>query len=45
MPLSPIDILKSKLMQKLDNTEDRNAFKIKWEKINNDLKFSDFSID
>jgi len=33
MPLSPIDILKSKLMQKLDNTEDRNAFKIKWEKI------------
>jgi uncharacterized protein with ParB-like and HNH nuclease domain len=34
LPLSPMDILKSSLMQKL-STEDRNAFKIKWENINN----------
>ncbi|GMO25804.1 MAG: hypothetical protein Pg6A_13120 [Termitinemataceae bacterium] len=33
LPLSPMDILKSSLMQKL-STEDRQAFKIKWENIN-----------
>lgn len=44
MPLSPIDILKSKLMQKLDK-EDRSAFKAKWETINSNLKFSNFDID
>lgn len=44
MPLSPIDILKSKLMQKL-GTEDRNAFKVKWEFMNSNLKFSNFDID
>lgn len=44
MPLSPIDILKSKLMQKLD-AEDRTAFKSKWELINSNLKFSNFDID
>jgi uncharacterized protein with ParB-like and HNH nuclease domain len=37
LPLSPMDILKSSLMQKL-STEDRNAFKIKWENINNLFK-------
>jgi hypothetical protein len=45
MPLSPIDILKSKLMQNLDNNVDRNAFKVEWEKITNNLKFFDFSMD
>lgn len=33
MPLSPIDILKSSLMTKLSQ-EDRRAFKIKWEMVN-----------
>lgn len=37
LPLSPMDILKSSLMQKL-STEDRQAFKIKWENINNRFK-------
>jgi uncharacterized protein with ParB-like and HNH nuclease domain len=40
LPLSPMDILKSSLMQKL-STEDRNAFKIKWENINNLFKTVD----
>jgi uncharacterized protein with ParB-like and HNH nuclease domain len=34
LPLSPMDILKSSMMAKL-STEDRNAFKVKWENINN----------
>lgn len=46
MPLSPIDILKSTLMQKLQNNkEDRRAFKMKWEQINSNLKFADFEIE
>ncbi|WP_024593604.1 MULTISPECIES: DUF262 domain-containing protein [unclassified Pseudoalteromonas] len=45
MPLSSIDILKSTLMQKLDGKEDRNAFKVKWESINSNLKFSNFDLD
>jgi len=45
MPLSPIDILKSRLMQKLETKEDRNAFNSKWGQINSDLSFSDFDID
>lgn len=45
MPLSSIDILKSSLMQKLDSKEDRNAFKVKWENINSNLKFNDFDLD
>lgn len=44
MPLSSIDILKSTLMQKLDE-EDRSAFKAKWGEINSNLKFVDFDID
>lgn len=44
MPLSPIDILKSKLMQTLDN-EDRKAFKSKWELVNSNLIFFNFDID
>jgi uncharacterized protein with ParB-like and HNH nuclease domain len=45
MPLSSIDILKSSLMQKLDGKEDRTAFKAKWEKINTNLKFSNFDLE
>jgi len=45
MPLSPIDIYKSRLMRNLDNEEDRNAFKTKWENINDNLRISDLSID
>ncbi|MDR3000330.1 MAG: DUF262 domain-containing HNH endonuclease family protein [Fibromonadaceae bacterium] len=37
LPLSPMDILKSRLMQRLSK-EDRNAFKTKWEYINNLFK-------
>lgn len=40
MPLSPMDILKSSLMTRLTG-EDRRAFKIKWENINNNLKITD----
>ncbi|UAA39080.1 DUF262 domain-containing protein [Paraneptunicella aestuarii] len=45
MPLSSIDILKSSLMQKLHNKEDRNAFKAKWENISSNLQFSDYDIE
>jgi uncharacterized protein with ParB-like and HNH nuclease domain len=46
MPLSSIDILKSSLMQKLqDNKEDRNTFKTVWGDINSELKFNDFDIE
>lgn len=46
MPLSSIDILKSSLMQKLnDNKEDRNMFKNEWQDINSSLKFADLSIE
>jgi len=46
MPLSSIDILKSSLMQKLqDNNEDRNTFKTVWGDINSELKFNDFNIE
>ncbi|MEJ6062961.1 DUF262 domain-containing protein, partial [Aliivibrio salmonicida] len=45
MPLSSIDILKSTLMQKLDGKEDRNAFKVKWENINSNLRFAKFDLD
>jgi len=45
MPLSSIDILKSSLMQKLNSTEDRAAFKAKWENINTNLKFGNFELD
>ena len=40
LPLSPMDILKSSLMASL-SIEDRNAFKIKWENINNLFKIVD----
>lgn len=46
MPLSSIDILKSSLMQKLqDNKEDRNTFKTVWGDINSELKFNNFDIE
>ena len=46
MPLSSIDILKSSLMQELqDNKEDRNTFKTVWGDINSELKFNDFDIE
>ena len=46
MPLSSIDILKSSLMQKLqDDKEDRNTFKTVWGDINSELKFNDFDIE
>lgn len=45
MPLNPIDILKSKLMQQLDSKEDRNAFRSKWEHVNRDLNLSDLYMD
>ncbi len=45
MPLSPIDILKSSLMQKIDGKEDRKAFKVTWEEINSHLKFAEFGLD
>ena len=46
MPLSSIDILKSSLMQKLqDNKEDRNTFKTVWGDINSELKFNSFDIE
>ncbi len=45
MPLSSIDILKSSLMLKLDGKEDRNAFNVKWESINSNLKFANFDLD
>ena len=38
MPLSPIDILKSSLMQKIDNDEDKELFKTDWDAINNKLE-------
>lgn len=45
MPLSPIDILKSSLMQKLSSSEDRTAFKAKWENINTTLDCSGFDFE
>jgi uncharacterized protein with ParB-like and HNH nuclease domain len=46
MPLSSIDILKSSLMQKLqNNNEDRNIFKTVWGEINSELNFNDFNIE
>ena len=48
MPLSPIDILKSSLMQKIngrDEKKDRKAFKAKWEEINLNLKSDDLNFD
>jgi len=45
MPLSPIDILKSRLMQRLDAPEDRNAFKAQWDKINTSLKIQNLDLD
>lgn len=46
MPLSSIDILKSRLMLSLKNSkEDRNSFKTVWSDINTELKFNDFDIE
>ncbi|MGB6327430.1 MAG: DUF262 domain-containing protein [Halarcobacter sp.] len=44
MPLSSIDILKSSLMQNLEDS-DRKAFKSKWEEIISALKFADLEIE
>jgi len=46
MPLSSIDILKSSLMQKLqDNKEDRHVFKTVWADINSELTFNNLDIE
>lgn len=44
MPLNPTDILKSLLMQKLDE-EDRKAFKVEWQKIVANLQHYNYSLD
>ena len=44
MPLSPIDILKSSLMQKLGK-EDRAIFKTTWRGIDSELKSADVDLD
>ncbi len=47
LPLSPVDILKSSLMNSFssDEKDDRNAFKRKWESIIDYLGFSNIDID
>ncbi len=45
MPLSSIDILKSSLMQKLSNKEDRTAFKAKWGEIDSKLESANANLD
>jgi uncharacterized protein with ParB-like and HNH nuclease domain len=47
MPLSPVDILKSSLMHKIENDEEkRKIFKKDWESINEDIsKYDDISIE
>ena len=47
LPLSPVDILKSSLMNRFspDEKDDRNAFKRKWESIIDYLSFSNIDID
>lgn len=46
MPLSPIDIIKSHLMQKIkNNEEDRDSFRSTWDDIVDYLKRSDFNMD
>lgn len=45
MPLSPIDILKSSLMQKLSKGEERTTFQAKWNDIDSNLKFAKFNFD
>ncbi len=44
MPLSPVDILKSSLMQELNDDDDREAFKLKWDKINENLEYADHDL-
>src|SRR5574344_41315 len=45
MPLSPIDILKSSLMQRILNEEDKNTFKVSWEAIITKLEFDDIAFE
>ena len=46
LPLSPIDILKSSLMQKLnDSKEDRNSFRSEWENVSKKLGYYDFEFE
>lgn len=45
MPLSSIDILKSSLMQKILNEEDKNIFKLNWEAIITKLEFDDIAFE
>ncbi|MCT7538596.1 DUF262 domain-containing HNH endonuclease family protein [Aliarcobacter cryaerophilus] len=45
MPLSPIDILKSSLMQRILNEEDKNTFKVSWEVIITKLEFDDIAFE
>lgn len=45
MPLSPIDILKSSLMQRILNEEDKNTFKVSWEAIITKLEFNDIAFE
>ena len=45
MPLSPIDILKSSLMLKIRNEEDKRIFKRNWEDIITRLEFDDIAFE
>ena len=45
MPLSPIDILKSSLMQNISEEDDRSAFKRKWEDIDLKLESAKLNFD
>jgi len=45
MPLSPTDILKASLMQKLSSDEDRKTFKRSWEDTISKLQFYNYSLD
>lgn len=45
MPLSPIDILKSSLMQRISSEEDKNTFKVTWEAIISKLEFDDIAFE
>lgn len=45
MPLNSIDILKSSLMQRLDDAEDRETFKNSWDRIGNNLEALDFNFE
>lgn len=45
MPLSPIDILKSSLMQDISDISERKSFKNKWDHINDTLELSGLDLE